>query len=173
MHNHKIKGWILTGSNPELYNLSIDSNTIFSSKPSALISSLEIRENNHFATMMQSFKSDKYKGKRVEFSFYFKTENVDSCSAFFCINDNMENIVKWGDLNKNEIKGSNDWGKYSIVLDVPINSISIDIGFILYGEGKLWINTAQLSEVTNKYSSTHTNGRPNLSTKPINLNFCE
>jgi hypothetical protein len=80
-------------------------------------------------------------------------------------------------------KGTSDWKKYEITLDVPANTINIAFGVFL-GTGQGWVDDFQFETVGQDVSSTNmlspeqmkeeidrpiTKQRP----QPVNLNFEE
>src|ERR1700722_5456177 len=71
-----INGWILRGANPEAYQSGIDKSVTHLSTASAFISS-KTHDSTKWSTLMQEVKPTMYKGKRVRFSAWVKTENVN------------------------------------------------------------------------------------------------
>ena len=71
------------------------------------------------------------------------------------------------------IKGTTDWKKYEIVLDIPSNSKSINYGLLLGGEGKVWFDNLELKEVDKTIQVTNLIKENKLPIKPINLDFEE
>ncbi|MCK7516664.1 MAG: hypothetical protein MZV64_02535 [Ignavibacteriales bacterium] len=54
------------------------------------------------------------------------------------------------------IKGTTDWKKYEIVLDIPENSTTINYGVLLGGDGKVWFDNFELKEVDKSVAVTNT-----------------
>ena len=69
------------------------------------------------------------------------------------------------------IKGTTEWKKYEIVLDIPSNSKSINYGLLLGGEGKVWFDNFRLEEVDKNVPVTNLRKENKLPSQPINLDF--
>jgi hypothetical protein len=52
------------------------------------------------------------------------------------------------------IKGTNDWSKYEIVLDIPANSSDLYYGVLLTGTGQLWYDEINFEIVSNDIPTT-------------------
>jgi hypothetical protein len=52
------------------------------------------------------------------------------------------------------IKGTADWKKYEIVLDVPEESSQIAFGILMKGKGRVWLDDITFEVVDNKVEST-------------------
>lgn len=65
---NQIKGWFLSGSHPYNYEIGIDQKNVHQGKASSYLKSKIIQGEDEFATMMQQFKANKYKGKRIKLS---------------------------------------------------------------------------------------------------------
>ncbi len=71
------------------------------------------------------------------------------------------------------INGTMEWKRYKIVLDIPSNSKSINYGVLLGGEGKVWFDNFELTEVDKSIEVTNLMKENKLPIKPINLDFEE
>ncbi len=71
------------------------------------------------------------------------------------------------------VKGTTDWKEYSIVLDVPENSKSINYGVLLGGDGEVWFDSFKLEEVGKDVPVTNLTKEPKLPAAPSNLGFEE
>jgi streptogramin lyase len=68
------------------------------------------------------------------------------------------------------IKGTNDWKKYEIILDVPLESSKLNYGLLINGTGKVWfdqLNIEIIGDIDSKISNT------DLPDKPTNIDFEE
>lgn len=72
----KKKGWFLTGLDPLSYEMGIDYEIVLEGKASGYLKSKTEVDSTSFATMMQMFKANRYKGKRVRLSSYICTKGV-------------------------------------------------------------------------------------------------
>lgn len=169
----EIKGWSLSGSNPELYEITLDSDVFHTGTKSGLLYSKGELNEQHFATMMQGFQSDDYKGKRLKLSCFLKTEDVLKCGAWLRIDNAMGDTIQFDNMDNRSIHGTSNWNHYSIVLDVPEDSSSIFFGVLLIGQGKVWADGFRFEEVTKKVPTTNMLAVEHLPKQPSNLDFNE
>lgn len=169
----QVKGWVLSGSNPELYELMVDANVFHTGTKSGLLYAKSEANEQHFATMMQGFQADDYKGKRIKLSCFLKTEDVFKCGAWLRIDNANGDTVQFDNMDDRSIHGTSDWNHYSIVLDVPEDSASIHFGVLLIGKGKVWSDGFRFEEVTDKVPTTNMLAVQSLPKKPSNLDFSE
>jgi len=169
-----IKGWILAGSKPKSYTATLDPANARGSHRTVLYKSVE-EVKDGFGTMMQMIKADKYKGKRVRLSAYLKAEDVKGSAVLWMRVDgsNPGNVLAFDNMNDRAIKGTLDWKKYSVVLDVPAkDSNMVAFGFIIAGSGKLWVSEMAFETVDKSVPVTakgmETPAQPD---EPVNLDF--
>lgn len=138
-------GWHASGANPDDFVMGIDSSVTHKGKGAGFIKSKK-GEATGWGTWMQSFDARPYLGKRIKFSAYVKTENVHDHAACWMRVDGLRDMLSFDNMTDRPIRGTSDWTQYSIVLDVPQNSIDIALGVILEGEGTAWIDDVTLTE---------------------------
>lgn len=172
-NTQKIPGWIMTGSAPEKYECGLDKETFFKGTRSVFLKSLPAkREAGEFGTVMQQFKAAKYLGKRIRFSGFVKVEDViDWGGLWMRIDGFTTNTLKFDNMQNSAIKGTSDWNRYSVVLDVPENSAVISIGILLSGEGRLWFDNVRLDEVDKNVPATDVDISSEFPDEPVNLSF--
>lgn len=171
--SEQIKGWSLSGSNPELYELVVDSTVCHTGKQSGLLYAKREVDEQQFATMMQGFQADQYSKKRLKLSCFLKTEQADKCGAWLRIDNGNGDTVQFDNMDNRPILGTTDWNHYSIVLDVPEDSASIHFGVLLIGNGKVWADGFRFEEVNEKVPTTNMLFEEHLPAHPTNLNFSE
>lgn len=169
---NEIKGWFLSGSNPDDYVMSIDDEVVYQGKVSARLESRNNKRNNGFATMMQQFNAKKYLNKRMKLSAFIKADKVvESTGLWMRVDDKYENILQFDNMSNRQIKGTNSWNIYSVVLDIPEQSEVISMGILLNGFGKVWIDNIKFTNVDLNIPSTNMSMERNLLDEPINLSF--
>ena len=129
--------------------------------------------NNNLPTMMQGFQADDYKGKRIKMSCFLKTEQVTKCGAWLRIDNFSGDTIQFDNMDNRSIQGTTDWNHYSIILDVPEESVSIHFGVLLIGEGKVWADGFNFEEVNKKVATTNMLSQDHLPKQPSNLDFNE
>lgn len=166
-------GWFKSGSQPQDYIISIDSNIKYSGEQSLTIESVPgIAKAKPFVALGQKTIADNYKNQRIRMTAMIKTQNVeDAGNAWFRVesrSDDTRKTVAMDNMHNRPIIGSTDWTKYSLVLDIPYDATYIYYGAILSGNGKLWIDGISFEEVDFNTPSTATYASP---LKPRNLDF--
>ncbi len=123
---------------------------------------------------MQNCSPENYAGKRVRMTGYMKSKDVAESAAFwFRIDANgSKEPSNFDNMNNRPIKGTTDWKKYEIVLDVASDASNLAYGALLSGTGQIWFDNITLEIVDNSVPSTNLYGDKKQSPKsPVNLNF--
>lgn len=170
----KMKGWFLSGSHPYNYEIGIDQKTVHQGKVSGYLKSKTVHGAEEFATMMQQFKANEFKGERVKLSGFLKTEDVKTSSGLWMrVDSASEDVLQFDNMHDRLITGTNDWNQYSIVLDVPENSAVISFGLLLVGSGQVWIDGLRFETVGSDTPTTNMSENHDILERPINLSFEE
>jgi hypothetical protein len=168
------ESWVVAGSKPKDYDMGKDSKVVHSGSTSAFIRSNQSSIQG-FGTMMQTFKADMYFGKRVRMSGFIKTEDVKTWSSMWMRVDDKANpnqSLAFDNMANRSVKGTTDWTKCEIVLDVPANASNIAFGFLLDGTGKIWFDDIKFEVVDQSVPTTDLKNQANqLPTSPMNLDF--
>ncbi|MBK6858969.1 MAG: peptidase S41 [Saprospiraceae bacterium] len=132
-------GWNNFGSSN--YILAIDSTNIKSGKYSA---SIEFKEGNPDYKAWAFTIPDNYAGKKITLTGYIKTENVTDGYAGLWMR--IDPSIAFDNMNKNGVKGTTDWTKYEITLEMnPEKTKQIVIGGLLVGKGKMLLDNFTVS----------------------------
>jgi hypothetical protein len=102
---------------------------------------------------------------------YIKSESVGWAGLIWMREEGKSklNILGFDIMWKKAIKGTTEWPRYSVVLDVPEESIGITFGFYLIEKGGvLWITNVQSQETDDDVT-----GGKHYSDEPRNLDFVE
>ena len=171
-YNNKIpNGWFPAGSNPSEYEMGIDNSTFQNGEACAFIKSKSPKENQ-FGTLMQTISAEYYLGKRLMLSGYIKSEDVEGWSGMWMRIDGESNQqVGFDNMFDRAIKGTTDWKKYQIVLDIPSNSKTINYGVLLNGDGEVWFDNFELKEVDKNVPLTSLKKENKIPSQPVNLDF--
>ena len=173
--NETVKEWIITGLTPEKYQAGMDYKTYHTGTKSATLKSIADEfETGEFATIMQQFNARNFTGKRVRFSGFVKTLEVDGwCGLWMRIDNALSSALKLDNMQDRPIKGTTEWNHYSCVLDVPENGAIINIGILLSGKGQLWLDNADFQEVNLSIPTTDFTPCEIYPDYPQNLSFEE
>ncbi len=171
------KGWFKAGSEPKSYEMGIDKGAGKDGGQAATIKSIN-KKIKGFGTLMQYCLPDNYLGKRVRMSGLVKTKEVaDWCGLWFRI-DQKESKKTLGFDNMHDgekdrsIKGTTDWTRYEIVLDVPLHASNLAYGALLVGTGQIWFDEIKFEIVETNVPLTGNSEKSVMPSKePVNLDF--
>lgn len=131
------RGWEQDGAIQD-FEARVDTTIKRSGMTSARIKFTGERTNGP-AGLKQGFNSENYRGKRLKLSAWIKTENVQSANLWMRF-DGSQRMFGFDDMNNRAIKGTTDWKKYEITMDVPDYTIYIAFGFLINGRGQAWVD---------------------------------
>ncbi|ETT45651.1 AraC family transcriptional regulator [Paenibacillus sp. FSL R7-269] len=78
------------------------------------------QDDNSFGTLMQQFQAREYRGKRMRFSGFVRTENVTGWSGLWMrVDDNQQNMLAFDNMQNRSIQGTTEWNHYACVMDRP------------------------------------------------------
>jgi len=165
-------GWFKAGSKPQSYEMGTGAGQ--NSKNAATIKSID-KKIDGFGTLMQQCNPDKYLGKRVRMTGYIKSENVTSWAGLWLRVDQAgsQQPLSFDNMGSRPIKGTTDWKKYEIVLDIPANASLIAYGTLLDGTGQVWFDNITFEIVDKSVQTTDAKNVKNPATQsgPTNLDF--
>jgi len=173
IQNNVPNGWFKAGNSPNSYEIGTEQNAGQKGENVVYIKSIE-KNIKGFGTLMQSFSAEKYLNKRVRFSGDIKSENVAESAGLWMRIDGKGSPIKtleFDNMNNRPIKGTTNWKKYSVVLDVPDPSNMINIGFLLSGTGEIWVKNLKFEEVNKNVPTTDLMSEAQNKKEPVNLNF--
>jgi hypothetical protein len=166
------KGWFAAGSHPKEYEMTLDQNTTYSGKGSASLKSIVLKASG-FGTLMQTFKADDYRGKRLRMSGYVRAADVaDSAGLWLRVDGLKGEVLSFDNMRERPITGTADWKKCEIVLDVPEASQQIAFGLLLSGTGQVWMDDVKFEAVGKEVPTTGVAGQAGPK-GPRNLDFEE
>jgi hypothetical protein len=163
-------GWMLAGTHPADYEMGVDPNCVHQGKSSGYLRSIgETAEG--FATMMQVFKADTFRGQKLQLSGFLKTKDVGGwCGLWMRIDGQDEEVLTFDNMNNRPVTGTTEWQPYNIVLQVPESSATISLGVLLYKTGQVWANSLRIDTVGDEVPTTCKDDEI-LPDQPSNLNF--
>jgi hypothetical protein len=116
-----------------------------------------------------------YLNKRVRMTGYVKSENVTTWAGLWLRVDEpgSQQPLSFDNMSDRPIKGTTDWTKYEIVLDVPSNASLIAYGALLGGTGQIWFDRITIEVVSDSVPVTGSANRKKSATlnEPTNLDF--
>ena len=169
------KGWFKAGSHPKNYEMSVDTAVKHNGKASAHIKFIGGDKAEGFGTLMQAFTADDYHGKRLRMSAWMKTENADSAQLWMRL-DGENRMLGFDNMDNRAVKGTADWKRYEIILDVPEKTVNIAFGALVAGKGQAWVDDFQFEVVGKDVPTTNMlppeeMNKEQEQKQPVNLNF--
>jgi len=167
-----LPGWWHAGTDLTGFSVDIDRTVGHGGKASARIKSI-VSAPTGFGSLMQVSKPGKFLSKRVRMSAWVKTEDTKYCGLWFRVDGSKHDPTKplaVDVMSNRPIRGTTDWQKYEIVLDVPADAGDIAFGAHVSGTGTLWVNDFRFEEVPKSVPVT-SSAPPPLPPGPQNLSF--
>lgn len=165
-------GWFKAGSHPTEYDMGLDESVRRDGKASATVKSI-VEKPQGFGTLMQMTQVGQYSGRRVRFSGFVKSDKVTQWAGLWFRVDgpNPNQQLSFDNMQDRPIKGTTDWTRYEIVLDVPGEAQRLAFGILLAGGGQVWMDELKFEVVQTTVKSTNMGGLPPAPAAPSNLNF--
>jgi len=140
------------------YKTTSDHSTFHDGSASVRLESIDGQKSKSgFGTVTGRLLPDSFAGKRVLMTGWIKTENVKKWAGLWMRVDGEKigEMLGFDNMEKRRIKGTTDWTKYEIVLDVPKQATYIYFGALCVGSGKLWLDEIKFEPVGNDVASTN------------------
>lgn len=150
------KGWIRAGDHPDDYEMGVDAAGARTGGKCGVIRSVA-QKTIGFGTLMQGFKAGAYCGKRLRLTASIKAQDVKGWAGLWMRIDGPSPDVDqlgFDNMQDRPIKGTSDWARYSVVLDVPENADVIAFGVLLAGKGAVWIDDVEFEVVDKTVTPT-------------------
>lgn len=131
------------------YKLSSDQHVLLDGKPATFVQSQQAKQDasKFYAAPFQEFGAKQYAGKRVRLTAMLKASGVQGAAGIWFKVKARDHVVAFDDMESSPVRGTSDWRKYSLVLDVPPRADRISVGVWLNGGGKVWFGDFALAEV--------------------------
>lgn len=164
-----LKGWAWWGWGNE-YEYGVSDDQCYQGHRSVYIRSIVPHPQFPGVGLVQTFKAEKFRNKRIKYSAVVKSEATDGSAA---LSMNIEGTCHAG-VSYDEMFGRNvsgsipDWKELSVVLDVPKESTFIRFGIKMSGKGQFWASGLKFEETTDEPT-----GRKFYEDEPTNLDFSD
>ena len=168
------RGPILVGAT---YVIAPDREVRHGGATSLRIRSVDAGPNDNVVAA-QRFLSDEYRGRRVRLAGFARVADVTASAGFILRVDGGGSGTPFDNMRDRPVRGTADWQRLELVLDVPADGLRIYLAGWLRGPGTLWIDDLELSVVDSSVPTTGTvlppqnpAAPPDLPRTPRNLDF--
>ena len=108
-----------------------------------------------FATIISSIKPEKCIGQRIRYTAWVRSKDVAKWAGLWLRVDPVDPAINhnlgFDNMQGRPIKGTTDWTKCVIVLDVPEGAANIVYGALLDGHGQVWVDSMNI-EIVDKFT---------------------
>lgn len=166
-----VQGWILAGSHPADYEIGVEEDLTYQGGRVAYLRSVAEKASG-FGTVMQTIGGDDYRERRVRFSASVQAHDIESWAGLWMRVDGATPGVPlaFDNMQNRPLRGSFDWRRVEVVLDVPSEASAVAFGLLLTGRGAVRMSQLGLEVVDDSVPVTNTHHRPR---QPINLDFSQ
>ena len=109
--------------------------------------------------MAKNFKAKEYLGKKIQLTGYMRSQDVTHWAGFWLRVDDStghkQKILSFDNMNDRAVKGTTNWTKYTIVLNVPQNATDVVYGALLNGKGQIWFEEPKIEVVGKAVPTTN------------------
>ncbi|MDO5978767.1 S41 family peptidase [Flavivirga spongiicola] len=138
VENEKAKNWKEMGQGQ--YKVHFDQNIKQHGETSASIES--IGETVNFKALGYHIPAD-FGGKKIKLTGFIKTENIVNGWAGLWMR--IDPQVAFDNMKSRGIKGTTDWKKYEVELNLSNQAETVVIGGLLVGSGKMWVDNLEVT----------------------------
>ncbi len=129
------------------FEKGIDEDVLYEGEPSAFLRARTLTVPA-FTSLHHSLSITDYMGSRIRFTAYLKLESVEQrANLWMEVLNSDELLLRLDDMWDRQEKGTTDWRRYDLVLDVPEGSARLWFGVQLEGTGTVWVNAARVEVV--------------------------
>ena len=166
-------GWIRAGSKPADYEMAVDKSAGRSGAAAFIKARTPTPAADGFGTLMQQFTAAQYHGKRLRLTGYVKAAGISNWAGLWMRVDGPGTApLAFDNMQGRPIKGTQEWKRYEVVLDVPPTAVNIAFGILLTGPGQAWLDDVQFEVVGSNVPTTDLMGQqPQGTSGPQNLSF--
>jgi len=100
-----------------------------------------------YGSTAQIVRGANFVGRKVRFSAWLRTRDTVDGASLFLIAEQGGNNLAYNFMAGSEVKGTHDWARHSITLDVPPGADQLRVGVTLQGPGSVWFDDAELEFV--------------------------
>lgn len=102
-----------------------------------------------FGAIYQQVEAAAHRGRRVRLSGWLRTEDARGSftggGAVLMVQAMQRGApLAWNHMKESPVSGTTAWTRYAIELDVPAAADRLEVGAMLHGPGRLWLDDVEL-----------------------------
>lgn len=101
-------------------------------------------ETPGFGVATGAFPVSAAAGRRIRFSGAIRTKDLEGFAGLWWRADGPNGVLAFDNMQTRGPKGTTDWTRYEIALDVPRETVNINFGVLMPGKGTAWFDDLQL-----------------------------
>lgn len=165
--------WRLTGTHPHQYEFGPVPGEEREGRPVVSLR-CTVRRAGGFGTLAQTFRADDFRGKRMCLSGALRARNVDGRLGLWMRVDGSDDTpLAFDNSDGRPIRGTTDWERGHVVLDVGEDATAIALGVLLIGRGEGHVADLRFEEVSSDTPVTDMSAIDTLPPGPVDLDFAE
>ena len=166
-------GWHMAGSHGKQYEHALAEDESYEGNPAAELRCV-VRRPDGFGTLMQTFSAEHFREQRVRFSGALKCKGVEDRVGLWMRVDGAagSQSLAFDNMANRPVRGTSDWERHEVVLDVPASAQAIALGVLLVGKGEAWMAGFTV-EIVGPEVETTDSRMDALPDRPQNLDFSE
>lgn len=107
-----------------------------------------------FGVATGTFPVNAAAGRKIRFSGSIKTQDVSGYAGLWWRADGPKGTLAFDNMQTRAPRGTTDWNRYEITLDVPPEIVNINFGVLMPGTGTAWFDDLQIEVDGKPYDAT-------------------
>jgi hypothetical protein len=148
-------GWFVAGSRREDYELETGTTPGLTRTLGFLLKARPGASPHGFGTAMRYAPAEAWRGKRVQLSARMKSQDALRLQLWLRVDGGASRVsgvappmLAFYNMDDRPVRGTSDWKRYQVVLDVPDGARELAFGFFLtQGRGQAWAEDFHVEEV--------------------------
>ena len=108
-----------------------------------------------FGVATGTFPAGAAAGRTIRFSGAIKTTDLEGSAGLWWRADGPNGVLAFDNMQTRAPKGTTDWKRYEIVLDIPRETVNINFGVLMPGKGSAWFDDLQIEVDGKSYDAAN------------------
>ena len=154
----RLEGWYLSGPSTQ-FRAVADPSVAHGGRASARLEATGL-DPDGAGSLTQALPADAYRGKRVRFSGFVRTDGVAGWAGLWMRVDRPRRRGAFDNMQDRPVRGTTTWTSYQVVLDVADDALALQFGLVQDGTGISHLDDAALEIVGRDVAVTDLDRRP-------------